>query len=156
TTVAPTIIEVDTKSTNVTPAWARVLLDFRTAVESTNSLQTFVHQLAGEWPHDISDAWCAPNTPFADSDQPIFGFYTAPDDTKAVRVQQILGTAVGHDVPFTRYQFATDGRHFVPYNLTMIGYAASEENQAHVVDESISLAKMAESLRGHVALLRKF
>lgn len=156
TTVAPTIIEVDTKSTNVTPAWARVLLDFRTAVETINSLQSFVHQLAGEWPHDISDAWCAPHTPFADSDAPIFGFYTTPDDAKAVRVQEILGTAVGHDVPFTRYQFATDGRHFVPYNLTMLGYAASEENQAHVVDESISLAKMAESLRGHVALLREF
>lgn len=156
TTVAPTIIEVDTKSTNVTPAWARVLLDFRTAVESINSLQTFVHELVGDWPHDISDAWCAPNTSFADSDQPIFGFYTAPDDPKAVRVQEILGTAVGHEVPFTRYQFATDGRHFVPYGLTIIGYAASEENQAHVVDESISLTKMAESLRGHLALLRQF
>lgn len=156
TTVAPTIIEVDTKSSNVTPAWTRVLLDFRTAVESINNLQSFVHQLAGDWPHDISDAWCAPSTPYPDSDAPIFGFYTPPDDEKAVRVQAILQAAVAHDVPFTRYQFATDGRHFVPYNLTMIGYAASEENQAHVVDESISIAKMAESLRGHVALLQAF
>jgi acetylornithine deacetylase/succinyl-diaminopimelate desuccinylase-like protein len=156
TTVSPTIIEVDTQSTNVTPAWTRVLLDFRTAVESGNSLQTFVHQLAGEWPHSLHDAWCAPGTPFTDSDDPIFGFYTPPDDDKAIRARALISTAVGHEVPFTSYQFATDGRHFVPYGLTMLGYAASEENQAHVVDESISITKMAESLRGHVALLQSF
>jgi len=156
TTVAPTIIEVDTKSTNVTPAWTRVLLDFRTGTESLNSLQDFVHQLAGDWPHTISDAWCPPDTPFADSDEPVFGYYTPPEDEKAVRAQQIISQAVGHEVPFSSYQFATDGRHFVPYKLTVIGYAPSEESQAHVVDESISITKMAESLRGHVALLQKF
>ena len=50
TTVSPTIIEVDTKSPNVTPAWTRVLLDFRTASESNNSLRTFVEELVGDWP----------------------------------------------------------------------------------------------------------
>jgi acetylornithine deacetylase/succinyl-diaminopimelate desuccinylase-like protein len=156
TTVAPTIIEVDTKSTNVIPAWTRVLLDFRTGAESMNSLQTFVHELAAAWPHSISNAWCPPETPFDDSDETIFGFYTAPENETAVRAQKLISQAVGYEVPFSSYQFATDGRHFVPYNLTMIGYAASEENQAHVVDESISISKMAESLRGHVALLANY
>lgn len=156
TTVSPTIIEVDTKSTNVTPAWTRVLLDFRTAVESVNSLQAFVRRLADHAPHTITDAWCPPGTPLTDSGETVFGFYTAPDNETAVRTRHILSQAVGHDVPFSSYQFATDGRHFVPYHLTMIGYAASEEEQAHVVDESISIAKMAESLRGHVALLTEF
>ena len=155
TTIAPTIIEVDTKSPNVTPAWTRVLLDVRTGTESLNSLQSFVHQLVGDWPHSISDAWCAPDTPLANSDDTIFGFYTPPENEMAVSVQKILSEAVGHEVPFSSYQFATDGRHFVPHNLTLLGYAASEENQAHVVDESISLSKMEESLRGHIALLQK-
>jgi acetylornithine deacetylase/succinyl-diaminopimelate desuccinylase-like protein len=156
TTVSPTIIEVDTKSTNVTPAWTRVLLDFRTASESLNSLQAFVHELAGDWPHTISDAWCTPETPFAQSDNPIFGFYTPPDDPKVQAVQKILSHEMGQLVPLTSYRFATDGRLFVPYNLTIIGYAASEEAQAHVVDESISIAKMQESLRGHYQILRQF
>lgn len=156
TTVSPTIIEVDTKSTNVTPAWTRVLLDFRTASESINSLQAFVHELAGDWPHTISDAWCTPETPFAQSDDPIFGFFTPPDDPKVQAVQKILSLEVGELVPLTSYRFATDGRLFVPYNLTIIGYAASEEAQAHVVDESISIAKMQESLRGHYQILRQF
>ena len=156
TTVAPTIIEVDTKSTNVTPAWTRVLLDFRTGGETINSLLAFVHQIAEGWPHTISNAWCPPDTAFAPSDETIFGYYTPPENSKARRVREIIGRAVDHEVPFTSYQFATDGRHFVPYDLTIIGYGASEEDQAHVVDESISIAKMAESLRGHVALLREF
>lgn len=156
TTVSPTIIEVDTKSTNVTPAWTRVLLDFRTASESINSLQAFVHELAGDWPHTISDAWCTPETPFAQSDDPIFGFFTPPDDPKVQAVQKILSLEVGELIPLTSYRFATDGRLFVPYDLTIIGYAASEEAQAHVVDESISIAKMQESLRGHYQILRQF
>lgn len=156
TTVSPTIIEVDTKSTNVTPAWTRVLLDFRTARESINSLQAFVHQLAGDWPHTISNAWCTPEIPFEQSDDPVFGFYTPPDDPKVQTVQKILSHEVGQLVPLTSYQFATDGRLFVPYNMTIIGYAASEEDQAHVVDESISIPKMHESLRGHYQILRQF
>ena len=48
TSVSPTIIEVDTTSTNVTPAWTRVLLDFRTSSESVNSLRAFIDRLAGE------------------------------------------------------------------------------------------------------------
>jgi hypothetical protein len=31
-----------------------------------------------------------------------------------------------------------------------------EESQAHVVDEYISIPKMLESLRGHVALIKNY
>lgn len=64
------------------------------------------------------------------------------------RAQALLSAGMGREAALSSYQFATDGRHFVPYNLTMIGYAASEESQAHVVDEYISIPKMLESLRG--------
>ncbi|NLF63648.1 MAG: M20 family metallopeptidase, partial [Chloroflexi bacterium] len=53
TTVAPTVVEVDTRSHNVTPAWSQVVLDFRTATESPASLAAFVHEVAGELPHSI-------------------------------------------------------------------------------------------------------
>ncbi|MAT98690.1 MAG: hypothetical protein CL608_16225 [Anaerolineaceae bacterium] len=156
TTVSPTIIEVDTKSTNVTPAWTRVCLDFRTASESHKSLQAFVRRVAGDQAVVLEDGLCSPPTPYPDSDEIIYGYYTPPSDEKVQRAKALIEQGMGHEAELGSYQFATDGRHFVPYNLTMIGYAASEESQAHVVDEYISIPKMLESLRGHVALLKNY
>lgn len=156
TSVAPTIIEVDTKSPNVTPAWARVLLDFRTAVESANSLQAFIHELMGDWPHEISVAWDAPGTPPPNSDAIIFGYDTAPESEEVQRAKAAIEAGMGREAQFISYQFATDGRHFVPYGLPIIGYSPAEEEQAHIAGESISIAKMGEALRGYAALLRSF
>lgn len=156
TSVAPTIIEVDTKSPNVTPAWARVLLDFRTAAESANSLQAFIHELMGDWPHEISPLWDAPGAPTADSDAIIFGYDTAPESEAVQRAKAAIETGMGRETQFISYQFATDGRHFVPYGLPIIGYSPAEEEQAHIAGESISIAKMGEALRGYAALLRLF
>ncbi len=153
TTVAPTIIEVDTKSRNVTPAWTRVLLDFRTASESLASLQAFVQRLAGDWPITLELAW-EPDT--ADAKAPIYGFYTPPESDVVQQAQALIAQGMGREPALTSYQFATDGRHFVPYGIPIIGYAPAEENQAHIAGESISIAKMGESLHGHVALLRGF
>lgn len=157
TSVAPTIIEVDTKSSNVTPAWTRVLLDFRTAAESPNSLQTFVHELAADWPHALSDAWVAdPNAPLQDSDEIIYGYYTPPESEVVRRSLAAITGGMGWQPDLTSYNFATDGRHFVSYGIPIIGYSPAEEHLAHTVKESISIAMMADSLRGHVELLRRF
>jgi acetylornithine deacetylase/succinyl-diaminopimelate desuccinylase-like protein len=154
TTVSPTIIEVDTKSPNVTPAWTRVLLDFRTASESTDSLQAFVHRLAGAWPHSIRNAWT--NESFPASDEIIYGYYTPPESEIVQRVRTAVTQGMGRIPALTSYQFATDGRHFVPYGIPIIGFSPSEEDQAHIAGESISIANMADGLRGYVQLLRQF
>ncbi len=154
TTISPTIIEVDTKSPNVTPAWTRVLLDFRTASESTDSLQAFVHRLAGDWPHSIMNAWT--NEPFLPSSEMIYGYYTPPESEIVQRVRTAVARGMGREPALTSYQFATDGRHFVPYDIPVIGFSPSEEDQAHIAGESISITKMADSLRGYVNLLREF
>ncbi|MBP7593151.1 MAG: M20/M25/M40 family metallo-hydrolase [Chloroflexi bacterium] len=156
TSIAPTIVEVDTKSPNVTPAWARVLLDVRTAVESPRSLKSFVSELVGDWPHEITDAWCAPGTPLADSDERIYGFDTPPDSPLVERAKAAIDAGMGRAAELFTYQFATDGRHFVPYGIPIIGYSPAEEDQAHIAGESISIAKMGEALRGYVQLLREF
>ena len=154
TTVSPTIIEVDTQSPNVTPAWTRVLLDFRTASESTDSLQAFVHQLAGDWSYSIHNAWT--NEPFPASDEIVYGYYTSPESEIVRRVRTAVAQGMGYMPALTRYQFATDGRYFVPYGIPVIGLSPAEEDQAHIADESISIAKMADGLRGYVQLLRDF
>ena len=156
TTVTPTIIEVDTKSTNVTPAWTRVLLDFRTASESSNSLSAFVSDLVGDWPHTITDAWYAPGTPLADSDELIYGYYTPPESDVVAQVKTAVAKGMNREPELISYQFATDGRHFVPYNIPIIGYSPADEAQAHTADENISIAMMAEALRGYVQLIRDY
>ncbi len=153
TSIAPTIIEVDTTSINVTPAWTRVLLDCRTASESIDSLYKFYSDLAEDLPFSLQDAWQA-DTP--QSDAPVYGYYTAPDSDEAQRAKDAIAKGMGREPEFFSYQFATDGRLFVPYDIPIIGYAPGEGDLAHTVKESISIAQMAEALRGYVALLREF
>ncbi len=154
TSVAPTILQVDTTSGNVTPAWARVLLDFRTATESVDSLAALIDRLVGDAPHTLS--YGEGMEPMAGSSAPLAGFYTPPDSPLVTRVVAVIATGMGRPPELTRYRFATDGRHFAPHGLHVVGYAPGEESMAHTAGESISLNQMAESLRGYVALLRDF
>jgi acetylornithine deacetylase/succinyl-diaminopimelate desuccinylase-like protein len=156
TTVAPTIIEVDTTSSNVTPAWTRVLLDCRTAAESVDSLRAFVARLAGESNHTLTYAEGLEPSPLASSDAPITGFFTPLDSPLVARARAAIGRGMGRAPELTHYRFATDGRHFALYDLPVLGFAPGEERMAHTAGESIGLDEMAESLRGHVQLLREF
>lgn len=155
TSVAPTIVEVDTTSPNVTPAWTRVLLDFRTAAESVNSVTNFVNELAAEWPHTISYFGdLLPADKAADHDAIVSGFYTPPESDAVLRARELVAQGTGRLPELISYQFGTDGRFFTAYPI--IGYSPGEEPLAHTVNESISIAKMGESLKGHWQLLSKF
>lgn len=156
TSVAPTIIEVDTASPNVTPAWTRVLLDFRTAGESNRSLLAFIAEVAGGHAHVVTDAWCPAPTPPADSAEPIYGFDTPPDSEVVLRARAALGRGMGREPELVNYRFATDGRHFVPYGIPVLGFAPGEDREAHTAGESISLAQMDEALCGLIQLVREF
>jgi len=157
TTVSATIIEVDTTSMNVTPAWSRVLLDFRTASMTVGEVIDFVRGVADDLPEQVSDAWALePDTPFKDPDKPIYGFYTEPSRDEVKRIRAALSKGMGWQPELSSYQFATDGRHFCAVGAPIVGFSPGEEHLAHTVDESISLAMMADSLRGHVELLSSY
>jgi putative selenium metabolism hydrolase len=152
TTVAPTVIEVDTTSHNVTPAWTRVLLDCRTSVESTKSITDFYRRVGKGLHFTLSNS----EESVEPSDEVLTGFYTPPEHEVVIKAKAALEAGVGHEIPFSNYRFATDGRHFVPYNLPMIGYGPGDEFVAHTVKENIAIAEIAESLKGYVHLLRTF
>lgn len=156
TTVAPTIVKVDTTSGNVTPAWTRVLLDVRTAAESVDSLQAFIDRLAGDSPHTLAYADGLEPSPLTGAAAPITGFYTPPDSPLVERARAALGRGMGHAPELTRYRFATDGRHFAPHGIPVLGFAPGEEEMAHTAGESIALDQMAEALRAQAQLLREF
>lgn len=152
TTFAPTIVEVDTTSGNVTPAWTRVLVDCRTGSESRESIARFIHTLTGDSAVTLHDEF----EEFRIDDEIITGFYTAPEEPVVGRITALLTEGMGREPEIIRYSFATDGRHFARHGLTVVGYAPGEENLAHTVRESIDIDKIDESLRGHFALLRGF
>jgi succinyl-diaminopimelate desuccinylase len=156
TSVAPTIVEVDTKSPNVTPAWTRVLLDFRTSSESISSLQAFIEDVGRNLDPQISSP--GPSWTDVDADRLISGFYTPPDSDIVRRVYEAIEQGMGWRPELRSYQFATDGRHVAVKNdeINIIGYSAGEENLAHTVNESISVQMMLDSLKGHVQLISEF
>lgn len=153
-TVAPTIVEVDTKSKNVTPAWTRVLLDFRTSSESPASIQRFIGRVAGDLAYTVSAGY--EDVPLTDSETVLSGFYTPPESEVVRRVRAALAEGMGRTPALSNYRFATDGRHFEPYGIPILGYAPGDEAEAHVAGESISIPQMAESLRGQMEVLRVF
>ena len=154
TSVAPTVVEVDTKSQNVTPAWTRVLLDFRSSTESPKSLADFIARCAEGLTYTLETGFFGGEPEAAET--PVTGFYTPADHPAVQKACELINQGCGREVPLSSYQFATDGRHFVKYDLPMIGYAAGEEFVAHTVRENIALDAMAESLRGYVSLVLNF
>jgi acetylornithine deacetylase/succinyl-diaminopimelate desuccinylase-like protein len=154
TTAVPTIIEVDTRSQNVTPSWTRVLVDFRTASESPRSLCAFVERLAAGSKHSIETALA--NMPVEDSPETIVGFYTAPESDAVTTVRHLLAQGMGREPALISYRFATDGRHLTGAGFPILGYAPGQEDQAHIIGESIAIDQIDESLRGHMTLLKHF
>jgi acetylornithine deacetylase/succinyl-diaminopimelate desuccinylase-like protein len=133
-----------------------VLLDFRTAAESINSLRAYIERLAGPGEHTLTYAEGLKTLPLAGSDELITGFFTPPDSPLVERARAAIGRGAGRAPELAHYRFATDGRHFALYGLPVVGYAPGEDRMAHTAGESISLQEMADSLRGHVQLLREF
>lgn len=157
TTVTPTIIEVDTTSMNVTPAWTKVLLDIRTACESPNSLKRFVAKVAGDLPYRCTNAWSIEgDEPIDDSDEPVYGYSTPANDESLLRAVKLIETGMGWKPELINYQFATDGRHFSELGAPIIGYAPGDERLAHTVKECISISAMEEALRGYNTLASSF
>jgi succinyl-diaminopimelate desuccinylase len=157
TTVTPTIIEVDTVSMNVIPAWTRVLLDIRTASESPNSLAEFVKNVAEGLNCQVSDAWARrPGTPLPDSDELIYGYYTPDTDYSVTRMRELVAIGMGWEPELISYKFATDGRHLLSIGAPIVGFSPGEEQLAHTVEERIEISMMADSLKGHTSLLSEF
>jgi acetylornithine deacetylase/succinyl-diaminopimelate desuccinylase-like protein len=119
-------------------------------------LLAFIAEVAGTRSYTVTDAWSSPSGPVPDSVEVIYGFDTPPDSEVVRRAQAALAAGMGRTPELFSYQFATDGRLFVPYGLPIVGFAPGEGAQAHTAGESISIAQMEEALRGLAQLLREF
>ncbi|MER3436360.1 MAG: hypothetical protein C4346_01305 [Chloroflexota bacterium] len=161
-TVAPTLIESDQRSGNVTPATIAVYLDWRTIPsESVESLVATLRPLVAAVEREIDGITgkieivgreVRTYTGLSATMPSTSGFETAANHLVLLTAQATLESLLGRPVPVSTWTFATDGGHLARHGITTIGFAPGEERFAHTIHDQISLHKMTEALAGNAAL----
>jgi putative selenium metabolism hydrolase len=161
-TVAPTLIESDQRSGNVTPATLAVYLDWRTIPsESVDSLQATLRPLVAAVEREIDGIKgtieivgreVRTYTGLSATMPSTSGFETPANHPVLLTAQAALASLLGRPVPVSTWTFATDGGHLASHGITTIGFAPGEERFAHTIHDQISLRKMTEALAGNAAL----
>ncbi len=159
-TVAPTLIDTDQTSGNVTPGALSVLLDWRTIPgESAEEIREVVMELAKssetEGVTASLDVIMRPVTTYtgmAAEMPPTRGYEVDADSPIVTTAVESLETAFDREIPAGVWQFSTDGGHLNHFNIPTIGYSPCEEHFAHTIHDQVDLGKMRESLVGHAVL----
>ncbi|HKG27347.1 MAG TPA: M20/M25/M40 family metallo-hydrolase, partial [Thermomicrobiales bacterium] len=161
-TAAPTWIESDQESSNVTPATISVYLDWRNVPsEPLESILSRVRGIAEEVAHgldgisatvEISGREVTSYTGLTSTMPSTLAFETPVDHPVLKKCRAALEATLGRPVTVDTWTFATDGGHLAKHGITTIGFAPGEERFAHTIHDQISLAKMTEALAGNAAL----
>lgn len=160
-TVAPTRISSGPESANVTPAWLRLVLDWRN-IPGEGPAQ-ILNQLQGLLAASL-DPGCRGRVEVASkvltgytgverSYPDVFpSFTTAADHPWLLQSQQTLQAALGREVNIGVWRFATDGGHFAEAGMEVIGFGPGDDRLVHTVEERIGIDELLESVVGYVAL----
>ncbi len=161
-TAAPTWIESDQESSNVTPATISVYLDWRNVptdpVESIlKKVKDIADQVASEVDGiratvEIAGREVTSYTGLSSTMPSTLAFETPADHRVLTTSRATLEATLGRPVTVDTWTFATDGGHLAKQGITTIGFAPGEERFAHTIHDQISLSKMTEALTGNVAL----
>ncbi len=160
--VAPTLIETDQSSGNVTPGTVSLYLDWRNVPtegvdEIFRRLEPILRAAEAAAP-GISGTIEAVGRPvrsytgLSATMPPTRGFVTQPDDPALLAAHQCLEQVLSRPVDIGTWTFATDGGHLAHHGITTIGFAPGEERFAHTIHDQIDLKKMREALAGNAAL----
>ena len=161
-TVAPTLIEIDQASGNVTPGTIDVFLDWRnvpgeTEQEIVTRLEPIVRAVEAETA-GVGGAIEPVGRPVRsytglESIMPqTRAFETPSDDPVLLAARRSLEATLGRAIEIGTWTFATDGGHLNHHGITTIGFAPGEERFAHTIHDQVDLAKMREALLGNAAL----
>ena len=156
--VAPTLIRTDQISANVVPGECWLTCDWRNTPSQTGTeVQALLQDLANACRvegtqaqvtiptvHRVSYTGLTMDIP---ADNPAF---ILPAEHPAVtQGLEVLATSIGLQQESSIWKFATDGGHFAPEGLSVVGFGPGEEELAHTVDESIELEQLEEAMQGN-------
>ncbi len=160
--VAPTLIETDQTSGNVTPGTVSLYLDWRNVpTEGINDICSRLEPILRAAEADVPgvtgtlEAVGRPvqsYTGLSATMPPTRGFETEADEPALISAQQCLQNVLGRRVDVGTWTFATDGGHLAHHGITTIGFAPGEERFAHTIHDQVDLGKMREALVGNAAL----
>lgn len=160
-TVAPTRIESQPTSTNVTPSSLQLALDWRnipgeTVEEIVARLETL---LAGTLESgcqgriEVSIRELESYTGLRGSYPDAFASFTTPAAHPwLMSSQAALVQALGRDVEIGTWRFATDGGHFAAAGATVLGFGPGDDALVHTVEERLPIDELVESVVGYMAL----
>lgn len=161
-TAAPTLIQCDHSSGNVTPADVTVYIDWRSLpIESETEIAERVRQLAyaaaGECDGIVARVAVAARpvstyTGLTSTMPSTRGYELDADDPVVTTAVSALQQGLGRAVEVGAWTFATDGGHLAAAGTRTIGFAPGEEKFAHTIWDQISLSLMHEAVIGNAIL----
>jgi acetylornithine deacetylase/succinyl-diaminopimelate desuccinylase-like protein len=161
-TVAPTLIESDQASGNVTPGAIDLFLDWRnvpgeTVEQIVARLEPLVRAVEAETPGVMGavEPVGRPVRSYTGLEAVMSqtrAYETPGDDPVLLSARRSLEATLGRPIEVGTWTFATDGGHLAHHGITTIGFAPGEERFAHTIHDQIDLTKMREALVGNAAL----
>ncbi|MHB9031881.1 MAG: M20 family metallopeptidase [Anaerolineae bacterium] len=161
TTVAPTLLYVDQKASNVIPAEATVHLDWRNAPgetlpEALAAVETVARSCAEE---GISVTVGVPEheevsyTGARNQLDASFGSVDmAADDPRLLQARALLEANLGRAFPAGVWGFCTDGGHLQQAGIACLGFGPGDEHMAHVLDERVAVDELVEAALAYAVL----
>jgi putative selenium metabolism hydrolase len=160
-TVAPTRIQSEPASANVTPSDVHLALDWRNVPgESYDEIVAKLEALLERTlePGCRGDVQIAmkelvSHTGFRMAYPDTFPSFTTPAEHPwLVKAQVALEAALGRGVEVDTWRFATDGGHFAAAGATVLGFGPGDAAVVHTVEERLPLDQLVESVVGYMAL----
>jgi putative selenium metabolism hydrolase len=160
-TVAPTRVESEPQSANVTPSAIHLTLDWRNIPgEGTADIASKLESLLAsslepgcrgeiEACTKAMVSYTGLRMEYPDS----FASFTTPADHPwLTQVQTVLTSAWDRPVEVGTWRFATDGGHFAEAGATVIGFGPGDDTIVHTVEERLPLDQLLESAVGYTVL----
>jgi succinyl-diaminopimelate desuccinylase len=161
-TVAPTCVQSEPHSANVTPSALHLVLDWRNLPgEGTDEILAKLKDLQAR----SLEPGCRCSIQVAvkelvsytgmtmEYEDAFPSFATAPEDPYLLQAQAALGDALAREVQVGSWRFATDGGHFAEAGATVIGFGPGDDRVVHTVEERLPLDELLESAVGYLSLL---
>jgi succinyl-diaminopimelate desuccinylase len=160
-TVAPTRIQSEPASANVTPSDLRLTLDWRNVPgESCDQIVAKLEALLERTLEpgcrgrvQIAKKELVSHTGFQMEYPDTFpSFTTSAEHPWLAEGQAALEAVLGRGVEVGTWRFATDGGHFAAAGATVLGFGPGDDTVVHTVEERLPLDQLVESVVGYMAL----
>jgi succinyl-diaminopimelate desuccinylase len=161
TSVAPTLLYVDQKASNVIPAAATVHLDWRNAPgETIGEALAQVRALALACAEEgITVSVGVPaheEVSYTGSrhelDASFGSFDMASGDKRLIKAKALLESEFGREMPVSVWGFCTDGGHLAQAGIACLGFGPGSERMAHVLDERVAVDELVEGALAYAVL----